>query len=44
MSDKIEEQHLAWCGAFVLLVFVLMVNATMRLIAGRNGPSASRAG
>jgi phosphate transport system permease protein len=44
MSDKIEEQHLAWCGAFVLLVFVLMVNATMRLIAGRNGPSASRSG
>jgi len=28
----------------VLLVFVLMVNVSMRIIAGRNGPSASRAG
>ena len=44
MSDKAEEQHLAWCGAFVLLFFVLLVNVAMRLVAGRRGVAASRSG
>jgi ABC-type phosphate transport system permease subunit len=44
MSDKLEEQHLAWCGAFVLLTFVLAVNIAMRVVAGRGGVAASRSG
>lgn len=44
MSDKPAEQHLAWCGAFVLLVFVFLVNVAMRLVSGRRDVAASRAG
>ncbi|MFM7541403.1 MAG: phosphate ABC transporter permease subunit PstC [Planctomycetota bacterium] len=44
MSAKLAEQHLAWCGAFVLLTFVLAVNIAMRVVAGRGGVAASRSG
>lgn len=37
------EQRLAWGGAVVLLVFVVLLNVGIRLLAGRRGGAAARA-
>src|SRR5262249_27784760 len=42
-SDTASEQHLAWAAAVVLLVFVMLLNIGIRLLAGRRLIQASRA-
>jgi phosphate transport system permease protein len=43
-SDVPEEQRDAWAGAFVLLMFVILLNVGIRALTGRRVLQASRAG
>jgi phosphate transport system permease protein len=42
-SPDAGQQRLAWGGAFVLLAFVIVLNVTVRLLAGKRVVSAARA-
>ena len=42
-SASIEEQRLAWGGAFVLLTFIIVLNVGIRVLAGKRVVSAARA-
>jgi phosphate transport system permease protein len=43
-SDVPSEQQDAWAGAFVLLMFVIVLNVGIRALTGRRALQASRAG
>jgi phosphate transport system permease protein len=42
-SDSPSEQRLAWAAAVVLLLFVMLLNIGIRVLAGRRAVSAARA-
>jgi phosphate transport system permease protein len=43
LSDVAAEQREAWAGAFVLLMFIVMLNVGIRALTGRRVLQASRA-
>ncbi len=43
LSDSSQEKHLAWAGALVLLVLVMLLNVGIRALTGKRVLSATRA-
>ncbi len=43
LSSSPDEVRLAWAGAFVLLMLVMLINIGVRLLAGKRAVSATRA-